>query len=203
MTTIARFVTSTFPSPPMGTSCATPTFTAARFNTVFQPHECDLIARALAAVAEGEPSIEQARILEIVADELGGTLRRSARVWMQESLRSLSEAGRRFLGDAAVVLANIDRDCDARRLWIRDALPLHPIREREAYLRTRAARRRIQSATIDFLHTVDRIARDPIVAYVSAVSDLDARKRQTLREALGLAEPNVAPTRQSNYAFLQ
>jgi hypothetical protein len=63
-------------------------------------------------------------------------------------------------------------------------LPVHPEREKRAHSRAKIARSRIHGATAEFLHTVQRIAAEPVAAYLSAVTELNARKRQVLREAI-------------------
>jgi hypothetical protein len=56
----------------------------------------------------------------------------------------------------------------------------------DALSHARAARERIDGATVDFLHSVKKIADQPLATYLHVVAQLESHVRQSMREAIGL-----------------
>ncbi len=157
------------------------------------PAECRVICGLLSAIAwaEGRLSFEEELFLQMVADELGvsvGTRDSVAETFPDAPL--LSEGARTFSANAVLVLANIGGNClPRRRSTLARALGLsgtQPDLEQDALSRARAARQRIDRATVDFLHSVGKIADEPLATYLQVVGQLEAHVRQSLRESIGL-----------------
>jgi hypothetical protein len=157
------------------------------------PAEGQVICGLLSAIAwaEGRLSLEEELFLQMVAEELGVAVgSRDSVAGTFRDARLLSETARTFSANAALVFANIGGDCLPRRrstlARVLGASATRPDLEQDALSHARAARQRIDGATVDFLHSVGKISGEPLATYLHVVGQLESHVRQSLRESIGL-----------------